>query len=835
MLVCLPRSAHRVHVTKREFQPGETIANQYLVVQEIGRGGFGVVYLAVQESVQRYVAVKTVQPDMAAALEFDLVEAFRREALHTSRLTSPNTITLFDYGETDDGVLYLVTEFLDGETLGHIIERDAPLAIPAAVHLLKQVASSLTEAHDIGLVHGDVKPDNIFVIEQPGDDRFVKVLDFGIAKVIGSSHEAGVGTPQYMAPEQFDGNPALPASDIYATGLILFELLTGTRVFGDFSERIQARQTPPDVRAMLPVRLRSSKIGALIESLTNPDPAQRCQSGMALLRELQSLQSRYTLELDADESLADGYEDETTPPVTQATRAGLAKTAHKPERYDTPPKSFLAWGRSDPLEGLRNVLESGSGPPVIGRTGEKAKLLGLLDGMRSGGSGQIVLLGGGTGFGKTDLMKWLRREVENTGQFSVGWVQCDPDTDGPTTNFGRALAAAILQADATQRPSPHAVQIAMVNALGRPLTGTELQTVLASYGWLLEPEPQLEAALGDLLCQIATRQRLVLFVDDLEHGTLGDLRTLDTIAGHLDGQSLQLLIVCAVCRDALPDRADLARALLALATRRECFTNIVISGLDEPDQVALVRDYFRRAVRGGILDEDIHPELVSVLLQRGHGNPAVLTELVDYLVEADQLQLGEHGVTLKSEVDPDRLVAPSVTVTMARRVAGRLGRHLNRKDLQLVLLRCAMLGASFGQELLLRLLIAEGESGHVCATRLVLHLDELLDTLVREDILMVMEDPDDSRPEAKQWAFSQPLMHQFLEKRADHLPNSSAVHRLVADAKEPYYASTAESPYRMAEVRAHLERAQRPDPTYAPDGWDLHRGCWRYAQSSEES
>jgi serine/threonine protein kinase len=818
-------------VTRREFQPGETIAGQYLVVQEIGRGGFGVVYLAVQESVQRYVAVKTVQPDMALAVEHDLVASFRREALHTSRLTNPNTITLFDYGETDEGVLFLVTEFLDGEPLGSAIERDAPFPIPTAVHLLKQIASSLAEAHDIGLVHGDLKPDNIFVLEQPGDEHFVKVLDFGIAQVIGSAHEAGMGTPQYMAPEQFDGNPALPASDIYAAGLILFEILTGKRVFGDFAERIASRQTPPDVRFMLPLRLRTSAVGALVGSLTDPDPARRCQSGMGLLRELQSLQSRYTLELDANESLAEGYDDGPAPAqITQPTRAGLARTLHDKERYDTPPKSFLVWGRSDPLEGVRSVLDTDETPHVIGRTAEKARLLGLLDGMRSGGAGQIVLLGGNLGVGKSDLMRWLRREVELMGQFGVGWVQCEQDAVSPVSNLARALASALLDSDDTSNTSPQAVQAAMVDILGRGLSSPELQTVLTSYGFLFDPTGRHDAPLGDLMCAIAERRRLVLFVDDLEFATVGDLRTLDAIASHLDRSSLQLVIVSAVCRDVLPDQTDLARGLLTLATSHECFTNIVIDGLDEPDQVTVVRDHFRRRVAGTVLDAEVNPELVSMLLRRGHGNPSVLRELVDYLVDSDQLLLGEHGVTFKPAVDPDRLVAPSITTTMSRRVAARLGRHVNRKDLQLTLLRCAMLGQTFGQELLLRLLIAEGESGHVCATRLVLHLDELLRTLVSEDILLVVEDPDDARPEAKRWAFSQALMHQFVQKRADHLPNASAVHRLVAAAKEPFYASTAESPYRMAEVRSHIERAQRPDPAYAPDGWDLHRQCWRYGQ-----
>ncbi len=818
-------------MTRREFQPGETIANQYLVVQEIGRGGFGIVYLAVQESVQRYVAVKTVQPDMAQAVDFDMVESFRREALHTSRLTNPNTITLFDYGETEEGVLYLVTEFLDGEPLGLVIERDAPLPIPTAIHVLKQIASSLAEAHDIGLVHGDLKPDNIFVLEQPGDDHYVKVLDFGIAKVIGSAHEAGMGTPQYMAPEQFDGNPALPASDIYAAGLILFELLTGKRVFGDFAERIQSRQDPPDVRTMLPTRLRTSRIGALVTKLTDPDPGARCESGIALLREVQSVQSRYTLELDADESLAEGYNEGPAPPsATQPTRAKLAQS-RTDERYNTPPKSFLAWGRSDPLEALRSVLDDEVPSSVIGRTGEKARLLGLLEGMRSGGRGQIVLLGGDLGVGKTQLMRWLRREVDLAGHFGVGWAQCEADSDSPTSNVARAVASALLGSDQSDSPSPHGVQAAMVDTLGRALSSTELQTVLTSYGFLFDPTGQHDAALGDLLCDLARCRPLVLFLDDIEFASVGDLRTLDSVARQLDAAGLPLLVVSAVCRDILPDRADLARGLLTLATSHECFTNLVVDSLDEPDQVTLVRDHFRRTVAGTVLDADINPELVSVLLRRGHGNPAVLTELVDYLVDSDQLSLGERGVMVKEAVDTDRLVAPSVTTTMSRRIAARLGRHVNRKDLQLTLLRCAMLGATFTQELLLRLLIAEGESGHVCATRLVLHMDELLNTLVNEDLLLMLEQPDDTRPETRRWSFSQPLMHQFLQKRADHLPNSSAVHRLVARAKEPFYASTAESPYRMAEIQQHLERAQQPDPTFAPDGWDHHRQCWRYGHS----
>ena len=212
---------------------GQTVADRYDIVSLMGYGGMGAVYEAIQRNMDRRIALKYIpahDPVMAAR--------FEREALTVSKLRHPNTVTVFDYGQTDDGFLFLSMELLSGKTLTEVIEHEAPLEPQRAVHIASQICRSLAEAHEMGIVHRDIKPDNVILIEVDGDPDVVKVLDFGIAKAVGQEDEEGltgtgriVGTPRYMSPDQILSEEIDHRSDIYSVGCIIFELLTGAPPF----------------------------------------------------------------------------------------------------------------------------------------------------------------------------------------------------------------------------------------------------------------------------------------------------------------------------------------------------------------------------------------------------------------------------------------------------------------------------------------------------------------------------------------------------------------------------------------------------------------------------
>ncbi|HXH63861.1 MAG TPA: serine/threonine-protein kinase, partial [Gemmatimonadales bacterium] len=186
---------------------GQVIADRYHVVKKLGEGGMGQVYLAEHVKMGRRSAIKVMNQSMIH--DPDAVARFNREAANASRITHPNVCAVYDFGETPDGVIYLAMEFIEGEPLTDLIQREGALKIHRAFNIFRQVADALTAAHDLGIVHRDLKPDNIMLAKGRDGGDIVKVVDFGIAKAMGGD-DAGqkvtktglvVGTPEFMSPE----------------------------------------------------------------------------------------------------------------------------------------------------------------------------------------------------------------------------------------------------------------------------------------------------------------------------------------------------------------------------------------------------------------------------------------------------------------------------------------------------------------------------------------------------------------------------------------------------------------------------------------------------------
>jgi predicted Ser/Thr protein kinase len=215
--------------------PGDILGTNYLIESELGRGGFGVVFKARHVDIERVVAIKVLLATYARK-DPSAKERFRREATIAASLNYPNSLRVFDYGETGDGVFYLVMEFLKGTELTKLLQREGRLPIQRALHIIRQVLYALSEAHMRGIVHRDIKPDNIMLVELAYDPDHVKVMDFGIAKMVDSGEQitrAGItlGTPRYMPVEQLKGERLTPATDLYAVGLVLYEMLVGASAF----------------------------------------------------------------------------------------------------------------------------------------------------------------------------------------------------------------------------------------------------------------------------------------------------------------------------------------------------------------------------------------------------------------------------------------------------------------------------------------------------------------------------------------------------------------------------------------------------------------------------
>lgn len=223
---------------------GRTIEGKYQIVQRLGRGGMGAVYRVRHVMTGGDAAVKLLRADAFA--EEDAIRRFHLEAQNTHRLKHPNTVRVSDFGQTEDGLLFLVMEFVEGRNLADALKAEGRLAPSRAVHIAEQVLKSLGEAHAQRIVHRDVKPLNIMLVDQFGERDYVKVLDFGISRDLESSglHTQGaIGSPKYMSPEQIGLAAVDGRADLYAVGLILYEMLAGRPAFvvsGTASEQVSA-------------------------------------------------------------------------------------------------------------------------------------------------------------------------------------------------------------------------------------------------------------------------------------------------------------------------------------------------------------------------------------------------------------------------------------------------------------------------------------------------------------------------------------------------------------------------------------------------------------------
>jgi serine/threonine protein kinase len=247
------------HAKGDDVYLGQTLNNRFKIESKIGEGGFGAVYRGLQLATGRKVALKLLHPEMTK--DENLVARFRREGMVLCNLRDAHTITTYDFDQTPDGTLYIAMELLEGKSLHQVFHEQTPLEWKRMFKILTEMCSSLAEAHEQGIVHRDLKPENVYLEQRPGNPEFVKILDFGIAKVMrGDSIDPAspqltatgqtLGTLEYMSPEQLMGKQLDGRSDVYALGVVAYEMITGRLPFPDAKGpagliTAQLKQTPP--------------------------------------------------------------------------------------------------------------------------------------------------------------------------------------------------------------------------------------------------------------------------------------------------------------------------------------------------------------------------------------------------------------------------------------------------------------------------------------------------------------------------------------------------------------------------------------------------------------
>ena len=331
---------------------GRVLNDRYTIVSAVGHGGMGRVYKALQAPLDRVVALKVLGAGHDRDPNF--YKRFFLEASVTAKLTHPNTITLYDYGRTEDGVFFIAMEYLNGRTLSQAMQADGPLAQERVIHIAQQICRSLKEAHSLGIIHRDLKPANVMLLTQQDDHDFVKVLDFGLVKFFsGESTESDItnagtfmGSPHYIAPEQARNRSPDQRCDIYSLGVLLYHMLTGRVPFTAAApvdiilKHLHDAPVPPaDARPDLRI---APDLQEVVLRCMAKNREERFQSMDELLAQLKAVRTRLT-----------GAPQASTPePQAKASSGAMAQTPPTPQPGLRTPSQPMSALRVTPPRGM---------------------------------------------------------------------------------------------------------------------------------------------------------------------------------------------------------------------------------------------------------------------------------------------------------------------------------------------------------------------------------------------------------------------------------------------------------------------------------------------------
>ncbi|MGB9599587.1 MAG: serine/threonine protein kinase, partial [Myxococcota bacterium] len=361
---------------------GMILDNRYQIISKLGEGGMGSVYSAEHILLKKNVAIKVLRYDLAR--KEDVVRRFQNEAIAASKIGHENIIEVTDFGKTPDGSVYFVMEHLNGMPLSELIQKSGSIPLKRAVPILLQITKALSAAHAQGIIHRDLKPENIVLIDRPDRKDFVKILDFGISKMLDTSDRAEkltamgmiVGTPEYMSPEQASGMSVDNRTDIYSLGVIMYEMMTGRLPFlADNAIRIlmmhqtEKPQSPREINPDIHIQMEQ-----IILKCLNKRPEDRFQDMTEITQALIQLLSSSTKVVEPKKTIAFNPQQVMTSPEEAAIPSVEVSAPPQASRftaqYNSQEMGSVTANQSSPLQSAISVNKTGINDlsPQPGRT-----------------------------------------------------------------------------------------------------------------------------------------------------------------------------------------------------------------------------------------------------------------------------------------------------------------------------------------------------------------------------------------------------------------------------------------------------------------------------------
>lgn len=823
------------------YSDGSTVAGRFVVLEKIGAGGMGAVYRALQTSLDREVALKVLHSDKAFTARAR--RRFGREARAIARLNHPHIAGVYDFGtDNDEQTLWLAMELVDGFAMSRLKRDDVDILRLAS--LTDQVLSALSAAHARGIIHRDLKPSNILVTKDDEGREVIKLVDFGLAATqsgdldlkgapggLGSEKSEAdnrrviLGTPRYMAPEIFRRKPVDPRVDLYALGVILFEILAGEPPYpGDDPKKVMKAH----LNAPIPqIEVRTGRdlpaeLERCIYRLLAKDPTERIQTAAEARESIQAVINQFSFV----PWMVTGpqFNDPNSP-----GHPGNVSAAGFLSGYggQTVPPAAMFGGSS--TFGMPSTQKA----PLVGRVDERRSIERHVRRAVEQGEGGLVFVEGAAGAGKSRLIEWIRVRVEESGVMRVAQGNYSRSSGG--FNGVRAVLESVLGTqDSSYDQLPYMVRTRLEQW---GFSNSEIEQAIG----LMQPggedavfEPgdfdgtratnrreRVFSTLETILRRAAKERPLLIILEDLHFAGEPTAAFLEHLSVGLQFDPAPLVVMGSMRSGEMRNAPHLYEVLERLErVSAEDVLRITLDRLSDQEIVGLIEHL--APVESGVARE---------IARRVSGNPLHATELLRYLQESGKLYYDNGSWALADGTDIDAEIPGEIADMMRYRARQVWESNADSAQMKAIVERATILGRRFDYRLFRSMLARESSRPYVEK------LDSALEILVREGILREIGHSGEDILE-----FDHVLMRDVLLQDMEGRRALRGLHKVAAEAKIDFYSDRIDA--HAEEIAEHYRRAREPQGVYiytlkaaraAANAADLKRAMELYREAEELS